>query len=694
MRTIGISFLWALAACLLSLGTALTPWFTLSARVSIPEISRHDECIFEGPDWKCSKSRKESPAVDPGALSWQEIPAHYFFNRHLGEERPLWNPYIGSGYPIFLDGITRSATPSRMFLDRFPGDGARDLLIFLRLLVFTWGVLFALMQVGVSGRFLLPIGIAATMLPMVARFVDIIFLDVDLMAPWIFALSVPWLQGRKIGRRRGLAFGLLGLWVGLQAFVQSQVVFCLVLGIFLVLLVKKSRGESLLALFLFSIPFFAASLPSIHEFKKFFPEFVSNRQFLGCASNIGTGLSNLWYSGYVGYLKNSELGTVYALLGVPLVVWGAYRNANLRYLVGLFGLLFVWMAFGSPSVVCSIQGLNGIHVARHLTVYLQSLYLVLAAAALYFLVKDSKYRKVLLTLGFLVFIYPALNHNLITYRHLTGTYARAVNFSPEPIPESNVYSGVQRLSRVEDRRHFAPDWRMYPNYSAIFEILDMRVLYGLFPKRVFALNDSLFKDWHEMPAYGHADRFVGPDIKLGYLPADLEKLMVLHRVSLLTFSKNKNWIEKGGFYNLETCQKRSEDELAVFYFCPQVGGVGFFPREVVRVLNQEEGIKNLKSRSSAEVLDFAVIEDVSDEKRSGATGGVLSFQREPNRLTYDLDVQKEGYFVVADAFFPGWKATVNQIPAEILPANIAFKAVFVPAGRIHLELEYDGKKTD
>jgi len=40
----------------------------------------------------------------------------------------------------------------------------------------------------------------------------------------------------------------------------------------------------------------------------------------------------------------------------------------------------------------------------------------------------------------------------------------------------------------------------------------------------------------------------------------------------------------------------------------------------------------------------------------------------------------EGYLMLQDAWYPGWKATVNGEPAEIYRANVMFRAVRVPAG--------------
>jgi uncharacterized membrane protein YfhO len=44
--------------------------------------------------------------------------------------------------------------------------------------------------------------------------------------------------------------------------------------------------------------------------------------------------------------------------------------------------------------------------------------------------------------------------------------------------------------------------------------------------------------------------------------------------------------------------------------------------------------------------------------------------------------------IVAEAWCPGWRATVNGVPAEVLPANVWMRAVPVPAGESRVELHY------
>jgi hypothetical protein len=58
------------------------------------------------------------------------------------------------------------------------------------------------------------------------------------------------------------------------------------------------------------------------------------------------------------------------------------------------------------------------------------------------------------------------------------------------------------------------------------------------------------------------------------------------------------------------------------------------------------------------------------------------------RLTLRCHASAASYAVVADAFFPGWYATVDGTPAPLVRANLAMRAVPVPAGDSTVVLTY------
>lgn len=61
---------------------------------------------------------------------------------------------------------------------------------------------------------------------------------------------------------------------------------------------------------------------------------------------------------------------------------------------------------------------------------------------------------------------------------------------------------------------------------------------------------------------------------------------------------------------------------------------------------------------------------------------------ESGMLEIEVDSPAEGYLVLSDPYYPGWRAEVNGEPAMIRRANYVFRAVAVPAGSQRVTMSY------
>lgn len=61
----------------------------------------------------------------------------------------------------------------------------------------------------------------------------------------------------------------------------------------------------------------------------------------------------------------------------------------------------------------------------------------------------------------------------------------------------------------------------------------------------------------------------------------------------------------------------------------------------------------------------------------------------PNRVLIDADLKAPGLLILADSYYPGWRAFVNGQETKIFRANYVMRAVFLPAGNQRVEFRYD-----
>lgn len=71
------------------------------------------------------------------------------------------------------------------------------------------------------------------------------------------------------------------------------------------------------------------------------------------------------------------------------------------------------------------------------------------------------------------------------------------------------------------------------------------------------------------------------------------------------------------------------------------------------------------------------------------TGRVRWVERTPNRLVFDVEASGPALVVVADNWFPSWRATVDGAEAAVLRADHTLRAVAVPGGEHRIEMWFD-----
>jgi uncharacterized membrane protein YfhO len=72
----------------------------------------------------------------------------------------------------------------------------------------------------------------------------------------------------------------------------------------------------------------------------------------------------------------------------------------------------------------------------------------------------------------------------------------------------------------------------------------------------------------------------------------------------------------------------------------------------------------------------------------GIQGEVAWGGHPPDRVRLLTNAEQPAVLVLADAWDPGWRATVDGVSEPVLRANVAFLGVAVPAGHHLVELVY------
>jgi uncharacterized membrane protein YfhO len=72
----------------------------------------------------------------------------------------------------------------------------------------------------------------------------------------------------------------------------------------------------------------------------------------------------------------------------------------------------------------------------------------------------------------------------------------------------------------------------------------------------------------------------------------------------------------------------------------------------------------------------------------GPLGEAKVIRREGGRVTVEATASQDCVLVMLDAYYPGWKAWVDEEPTDVFPVYYAFRGVFFPAGKHTVQLRY------
>jgi len=134
-----------------------------------------------------------------------------------------------------------------------------------------------------------------------------------------------------------------------------------------------------------------------------------------------------------------------------------------------------------------------------------------------------------------------------------------------------------------------------------------------------------------------------------------------------------------------------EDDDVTIVESPTAQPKAFFTTSVREVI-PETTMTRLQTDPGAIDGPIAVEVDIGDVVRADGDGrrvAVPLAEYRPNDLRATFDAPGPGVFVVKDSVFPGWEATLNGRPVEIIRVNALVRGVVIPsAGRYEVTMSY------
>jgi hypothetical protein len=111
---------------------------------------------------------------------------------------------------------------------------------------------------------------------------------------------------------------------------------------------------------------------------------------------------------------------------------------------------------------------------------------------------------------------------------------------------------------------------------------------------------------------------------------------------------------------------------------------------VERPIGDKDGVEALLRDPQFDPSTTAVVEGVVPELEAQAPPGeeVRFVVDSPSRIVVSVDAPSAGLLVLADSYYPGWRAWLDDSEVSVLATNLTSRGVHVPAGRHRVTFEY------
>ncbi len=631
---------------------------------------------------------------------------------------PVWTSLLGGGFPITAEGsIGTLYLPNLILFRLLDVVTAYNLSLALSVILMGWGMYVWLRVLGMPRLVCLYLGLTAGFSGIMATHLTHIMIVQSLaLMPWVMAMTHA-LIVNPTARKTGICAFIVSQQI-LAGFPQTVFITLLFSAGYACYLTLTRRRITSITLTIRAITLYLASvvlgiiasaiqlLPA-GEFlsqtgvaRGFRPEVASYFSFpldhlvtlfnpfmLGNPRNgtfeIFTDRGSVFWenTGYVGFMplifltglfikrkntRDSQIGFfLLSLVASFLLMWGRHSPVYLVYSLWPFTLFrvpsrFIW-PFVISLIVVSGYGLTAImkRVRRYSPVWL----VVLA----------------LLTTQILELA--------VTWRGYHAIQEASGWVSSPPMASSVVSPGGRILSVASDithNRHFlSRGWTdlkpfarlrnvLDPNSNAIWAVPSLGVYTGRPLRRIAYYNDFLFEHVQITDTAATASATFKKLLDMGSVETVLSSIP-LHDNGLL---------ERGSV--------SYDDGLTITaYTNPNALPRVYLASRAIYATTVEQA-KRIVEAPDFDYRSAVITEQAVNLNQTHHPGNVTITEETDTVLRVSITGTKgRAMLVVTDTYYPGWKATVDGAPAAIVPVNIRFRGVLIPAGDHEVTMRYE-----
>ncbi|MDD5492710.1 MAG: YfhO family protein, partial [bacterium] len=173
-------------------------------------------------------------------------------------------------------------------------------------------------------------------------------------------------------------------------------------------------------------------------------------------------------------------------------------------------------------------------------------------------------------------------------------------------------------------------------------------------------------------------------------PANLNKLLItspaLSATPILTLLNSKYALSLAPLTDRNFVPVARIEEMILYRHSKYLPRVAVIPRAVF--ITDEEALYR-KFIDNFDPATEILLEGTSPGSMAPGRGRVELLRYDPSEILLQACIESEqAWVLLADAYFPGWQASIDGIPAKIYKADYALRGVSVPVGKHMVKFQY------
>lgn len=405
-----------------------------------------------------------------------------------------------------------------------------------------------------------------------------------------------------------------------------------------------------------------------------------------------------WTPGYWGiFWENNAYFGISQLLLILVLTLAILRNKKILfrknllffYLIGILGVLLALGKYGPLHPLFSIPPVSFFRVPSRFLIFTFLAASIISASGLEYLKQKTRKRNIKITLVSALIFLAITDVFRVWYHYPLAVKISELNKEPDLLEGLSTNSRIATFGQTNEwnKIFLEKGWvGQEKNYLSFKNLADqnLNIIYGynntfsyaaMSPRRSAYLESLIKQSVEENDSTLTLPKFSGNLFRI----SNTGHIIATKKINSPGWNLTKQVEQERTFYLYTNENQVPKVSLVNSY------KVARTPNEIIGILISDDF-----DPQKEVILEEPLKIELSKNESSDNIVNIEEYKS--NKITIKVLTAVDSILVIADSYYPGWNASINNEKTKIYPANINSRAIFVPRGNHTITFNYVPKR--